>query len=224
MLFAFLSNLLEPCSYLLFSLALFLQSRKDHAIKSRVLLFNYLLSTLLMTYATVKAFQQEDNRWLYNILCLQSAIFICYYFLQLFMGKKYRILVSSFLALNVLYFIISNIFLKRFFLFDSFGYSLLSLTISVLAFLYFRQVFGHISEKKIWYEFDFWLVSAYLIYFLVSFGIFLTYQYFTSSIILTYTDEERRLLTLLWIVQNVLLFLSAVTTLSGYLWITYRNR
>jgi hypothetical protein len=224
MLFAFLSNLLEPISYLIFSIAFIFQLRKDHSGKVKVLLLNYVLSTLLMVYATAKAFSQQDNRWVYNILCFQTSVCICYYFHQLFTARKFRIVVKCLILLNVLYFLVNDIILQHLILFDSFGYSLLSVSISVMAFMYFYQVFTHVSEKKIWYDFNFWLVSAYLIYFLVSFGIFLTYHNLTDRILPTYTDEERRLLTMLWIVQNVLLFLSAIITLAGSLWTTYRNR
>ena len=76
----------------------------------------------------------------------------------------------------------------------------------------------------IWYDFNFWLVSGYLFYFLVSFAIFLTYHQFTSNILDTYTSEERTLLTVLWAVHNGLLFISAFTALFGHLWIAYRTR
>lgn len=209
---------------MIFFIAFFLQTKKDKTRKVKVLLVHYVLATMLMVYATWKAFNQQDNRWLYNLLCFQSSVLICFYFHELFYGAIQKFAVKCLIAINVCYFIGNDVIFRRLFLFDSIGYSLLSVSVSILAFMYFYDVFKKVSEKKIWHDFNFWLVSGYLLYFLVSFGIFLTYHYLTNKILDTYTDEERGLLTVLWVVHNTLLFLSAITTLSGSLWITYRNR
>jgi hypothetical protein len=177
-----------------------------------------------MTMATWKAFYSQDNRWAYNVLWLQSAVMISMYFHELFIGRRNKLVVKALVIFNLAYFIINDIFYGQLFRFDSLGYSLLSVSISIVCFMYFYNVFTHVSEKAIWYDFNFWLVVGYLFYFLVSFAIFLTYHQLTSTILDTYTAEERRLLTVLWGVHNVLLFLSAVTALFGHLWTTYQTR
>ena len=222
MLYNFLSNFLEPIAYLIYSLAFFLESRKRQEVRVKVLLVHYLLAALLMTYAAFKAYYEQDNRWIYNLVCLQSGIAICYYFHELFPGKKQKFIIKCLVAVNLCYFMFNNILLGRFLLFDSIGYAILSASVSVLGFLYFYDVLKNIRVRQ--YDFNFYLVSGYLIYFLVSFAIFLTYHNLTNRILDTYTSEERRLLTILWGVHNVLLFLSAMTTLMGSVWIIYRNR
>jgi hypothetical protein len=224
MIFAFLSNILEPFAYLIFFIAVYLQLVKTGASSLRLLLFHYLVCTLLMTLAAWKAFYSQDNLWTYNVLWLQSAFFIPLYFHQRFRSRRKKWVIRALISINLLYFLINDIVYAQLFRFDSLGYSLLSVSISIVCFMYFYQVFTHVTEKPIWYDFNFWLVSGYLFYFLVSFAIFLTYHQLTSNILDTYTSEERHLLTVLWGVHNCLLFISAVTALFGHLWITYRNR
>lgn len=224
MFFSFLSNALEPFAYFIFSVAFLFRSFKDSTFKVKVLCTHYIVCTLLMSFATWQAHHEQDNRWVYNILWFQSSLLICYYFHQLFLSRKNKQAIIVIILVNVSYFLINNIYYGGFYSFDSLGYSVLSLSVSIIAFLYFYNALTHVNEKPIWYDFNFWLVTAYLIYFLVSFAIFLTYHQLTNKILPTYTSEERRLLTLLWGVQNSLLFLSALTTLFGYVWTTYRSK
>jgi hypothetical protein len=224
MILSFLSNTLEPFPYFIFAITFYLQVRKEGTWNVKLLLLHYIICTLLMTLATWKAFYSQDNRWTYNVLWLQSAVLISIYFHQVFNGRRKKLVIKVLIAFNLLYFIINDIFYGQLFRFDSLGYSLLSVSISVVCFMYFYNVFTHVTEKAIWYDFNFWLVAGYLFYFVVSFAIFLTYHQLTSTILNTYTAEERRLLTVLWGVHNVLLFLSAITALFGHLWTTYRTR
>ena len=224
MIFSFLSNILEPFAYLLFCVAIYMQLAKAGGSTLKLLLVHYSVCTLLMTLAAWKAFYSQDNRWTYNVLWLQSAVVIPLYFHQHFQSAGKKWVIKTLISVNLLYFIINDIVYAQLFRFDSLGYSLLSVSISIVCFMYFYQVFTHVTEKPIWYDFNFWLVSGYLFYFLVSFAIFLTYHQLTSNILDTYTAEERRLLTVLWGVHNGLLFISAVTALFGHLWITYRTR
>ena len=222
MLYNFFANFLEPIAYLVYFIAFLLEIRKHKAINTWILLIHYLFATILMVYAAMKALLNQNNVWLYNLVCLQSSVAICFYFHQLVVGRKQKLIVKFILAANVIYFLVTNVILGRFFLFDSIGYAILSVSVSILGFFYFYDVLKNVRIRQ--YDFNFYLVSGYLIYFLVSFAIFLTYHYLTNRILDTYTDEERGLLTILWGVHNVSLFLSAMTTLSGSLWIIYRNR
>jgi len=87
--------------------------------------------------------------------------------------------------------------------------------ISIVAYslLYFDQVIRNVNELEILKQFDFWLVSGYLIYFLSSF-----------FIIIFYDEVPLRHRAFLWSLQNMVLFISASLTFSGYLWITYKNK
>ncbi len=224
MLYTFLSNILEPFSYFIYSIVFFLQVKTNGSGTGKVLLFHYLLASFLMVLATWKAFHMQDNRWLYNLLCIESAVFICYYFYDLFTDNFKKRVVMLLLAVNLFYFGFYTLVLKQFENFNSFGFSLLSASVSIMCFIFFYDILRKVDEKQIWYNFNYWLVSGYLFYFLVSFAIFLMYHHLTDKILDTYTDQERELLTLLWIVHNVLLFLSAITPLFGHLWIRSRNR
>ena len=224
MLYTFLSNILEPFSYFIFAIVFILQVKTNGSRAGKVLLIHYLLATFLMAFASWKAFNQQDNRWLYNILCIESAGFICYYFYDLFTGLFKKRVVLFLLACNLFYFGFYTLVQKQFGNFNSFGFSLLSATVSIMCFMFFYDILRNVDEKRIWYNFNFWLISGYLFYFLVSFAIFLMYHHLTDKIMDTYTDEDRELLTLLWVVHNVLLFLSAITPLFGHIWIRSRNR
>ena len=224
MILSFLSNILEPFAYLIFATAIYLRLKSEAGMKEKLLLFHYVSCTLLMTIATWKAFYSQDNLWTYNVLWLQSAVFIPLYFHGHFKSRRKKWVIRTLIGINLMYFIINDIIYAQLFRFDSLGYSLLSVSISVVCFMYFYEVFTHVTEKPIWYDFNFWLVSGYLFYFLVSFAIFLTYHQLTRNILDTYTSEERVLLTVLWAVHNGLLFISAITALFGHLWIAYRIR
>ena len=222
MVYIFLSNFLEPVAYLVFFIAIFLEHKRQQITRIKVLLLHYLLATLFMLYAAIKAYYDQDNRWVYTVVCLQSAIAVCYYFHNFFSGGNKKLLIKCLFGINVAYFLISNIILGGISQFDSIGYAILSATVSVIGFVYFYDVLKNVRIRQ--YDFNFYLVSVYLVYFLVSFAIFLTYHNLTNRILDTYTLEERKLLTVLWGAHNIMLFLSAMITLMGSLWITYRNR
>lgn len=128
------------------------------------------------------------------------------------------------IGINVFYSIIKNIVFKEFYLFDSVGYSMVSVTIVIYVFMYFHQVLKNITEQNILRQFNFWLASGYLIYFLGSFIIFLTYYYLTKKVLAVHTKEEQYLINALWGLHNVLLFIGAFSLLTGSLWLTYRKR
>ena len=114
--------------------------------------------------------------------------------------------------------------LQEFHLFDSVGYSIVSFSVVLYVIMYFHQLLSNVTDENLFHDFNFWLGSGYLIYFLGSFIIFLTYHYFTNRILATYTQEERQLLTNLWGLHNCLLFSGAGLLLGFILWLGYQRK
>jgi hypothetical protein len=220
----FVAILLEPLSYVLFSIAFLLRTHFEKQAKVNVLFVYYLLAAVSFSYAGWLVFKNQNNNWIYNLLYLPAVVAICYYFHETFYSKRSKAIVKFFIALNIIYFVVRVLFFGRLVIIDSFGYSLLSISVSFLSFVYFYQLLRHVNEFKVWANFDFWLISSYLLYFLGSFFIFLLYSNLTYNILDSYTYEQRSLLSILWGVHNVLLFLSSVITLVGSLWVAYHNR
>jgi hypothetical protein len=131
---------------------------------------------------------------------------------------------TALMTITTVYLVVKNLVLQQFSLFDSIGYSLVSFTVVALVMMYLHQLLNHVTEQDIFHDFRFWLSSCYLIYFLGSFVIFLSYHYFTVKILATYTHEERYILTDLWGLHNLLLFVGALVLLFGSLWIAYRRK
>lgn len=220
----FVAILLEPLSYVLFTIALLLRTRIEKLAKVKVLIIYYLFAAVSFSYASWLVNKNQNNNWIYNLLLLPAVVSICYYFHETFYSRWNKTIVKFIIALNILYFVVKIILYGNLGIIDSSGYSLLSISVSFLSFVYFYQLLKHVNEYKAWTNFDFWIVSAYLLYFLGSFFIFLLYSNLTYNILDTYTREQRKLLTILWGVHNVLLFLSSITTLVSSIWITYRSK
>ncbi|MEO8765518.1 MAG: hypothetical protein ABI416_14565 [Ginsengibacter sp.] len=220
----FVAILLEPLSYALFSIAFLLRISIEKQAKVKVLFIYYLVAAVGFGYASWLVFRNQNNTWIYNLLYLPAVVSICFYFHETFYKGSGKAIVKFFIALNVIYFIIRITLFGKMVIIDSFGYSLLSISVSFLSFVYFYQLLRHVNELKVWANFDFWLISSYLLYFLGSFFIFLLYANLTYDILHSYTYEQRSLLSVLWGVHNVLLFLSSLITLVGSLWVAYHNR
>ena len=215
----FVAILLEPLSYVLFSIAFFLRTGIEKQVKVKVLFIYYLFAAVSFGYASWLVFKNQNNNWIYNLLYLPAVVAICYYFHETFYSRRNKTLVKFFIVLNFIYFVVRMVLFGKLVVIDSFGYSLLSISVSFLSFAYFYQLLRNVNEYKVWTNFDFWLISSYLLYFLGSFFIFLLYASLPYN-----TYEQRILLSVLWGVHNVLLFLSSVVTLVSSLWITYRNK
>lgn len=129
-------------------------------------------------------------------------------------------------TLQTLYFIIYHWIIRNESVFDSMGNVILSTGMVIMVFMFLYQILTNITEESLSANFDFWFVSAQLVYFLGSFIIFLTFSYFTRKILPVelYSNENRDVLTKLWGVHNVLLFLSSLLTLGSVAWITFRKK
>ncbi len=167
----------------------------------------------------------NGNIWIYNTnQCSLAQVLIGLHFYYLLESRIKKITVLVLISVYLFYAVIKNIILHDIALFDSVGYSLVSASIGVIVFMYFHQLLKHITEADILRQFNFWLASGYLIYFVGSFIIFVSYYYLTTKILTTYTQEERALLKSLWGMHNVLLFICALSLLIGSIWVTYRRR
>jgi hypothetical protein len=220
----FVAILLEPLSYTIFSFAFLLRLKVDKQLKVKILLIYYLFAAVSFGYASWLVYKNQNNNWIYNLSLLPAFIAMGYYFHETFYSRSNKGLVKLVVTFSVVYFLVSTIIYGYSRIIDSIGYALLSITISFLSFVYFYQLLKYVNEYNVWANFDFWLVSSYLLYFLGSFFIFLLYSNLTYNILDTYTLEQRKMLTILWSVHNVLLFLSSVTTLVSSIWIIYRSK
>ncbi len=221
-LFSFITNFLEPFAYLLFCIALAIHYKARKQPATKALLIYYIAATILLVVGCLNV--GKNNIWVYDLVALCTSVFIGFYFYHLLQapGKKTTIVLLTFFYLA--YALIRNITLPGVRLFDSIGYSIVSASVACYVFMYFHQLLKNVTGVSILGEFNFWLASVYLIYFVGSFIIFVSYYYLTNKILSTYTKEERHLMTALWGLHNVLLFVSAISLLTGCLWVTYRRK
>ena len=224
-LLKFITNLLEPFSYLLYLIGILIHYRHTRWRSQKWLGVYYFLATILMIITTnIFSDETTNNIWAYNVSAVVAAVCIGVYFHQLLQSNLKKWVVVCLLSGFLLYAFIKNIIMKDFGLFDSMGYSYVSASVAVYVMMYFHQLLSHVTDTNLFRQFNFWLASGYLIYFMGSFIIFLSYYYFTKKILSTYTSEERDLLTTLWGVHNMLLFVSALSLLLVSLWLTYQKK
>lgn len=181
----------------------------------------YLSATVLMlnTLSTTAV-----NTHLYNVLYVLTSLAMAYYYSALLTSTWKRGITVLVGGVTLTYFA-ANILLGNDKLFDSNGYVITSTGVVLLIFLYLHQIFSNITEEQLSLKFDFWFVCSQLIYHLGAFGIFLTYHRLTEKVIdANYLHENRLILTYLWGIHNVLLFLGALLTCSGLIWIIYRKK
>lgn len=166
------------------------------------------------------------NIHLYSLIYLVMGIGWGLYFRSLFASKTKRIVAALTVWVTFTYYLITNIILPPPITFDSLGYVITTTGLLLLIFLFYHELMNNIKEDPLSLNFDFWISSGLLIYCLGAFGIFLTYSHFTNQIlpIQYFTFENREILTYLWGVHNVLLFLAGLLTLVGVLWIVYRRK
>lgn len=224
-LYSFINNYLEPTGYFIYLIALWLYARRHQEKRIAPLLaYCFLTFVVMLTASIMVQHSSAANIWLYNIHAFLTIVFLGYYFRKLFQSPAKIRAVTLVTGLIVLYLLVKNMVLQDYQLFDSIGYSLVSAAIVFFVLMYFHQLLSHVTDQNILRNFNFWLASGYLIYFAGSFLIFLSYYYLTTQILATYTAQERKLLTTLWGVHNMLLFVSAFSLLIGSLWLTYRKK
>lgn len=168
----FITNILEPLSYLIFSGFFFIYIKNENSKKIWAFLGYYVVSTFLMLIATQKVFSDTNNITVYNLHLLTTSLIYCFYFYHLLDIKSKKIFYFI-VALSIGYYFIKNILLKDTGVFDSFGFSMVSAFIILCLFFYFRQELKRFDGKEIFLSFDFWYSSSLLLYHLGGFIIFL---------------------------------------------------
>ena len=217
---SFARNFLEPFSYLIYVIALIVELKRNRSNKIKVLLIYYIVAIFTITYACFIALDyNDDNNWLYNIHYLLSTLVIAYYFYNTIIRSKERAIITILYCMVFINFIVTDLALNNTF-FNSFSTAFFFLCVVISTIIYFYQLVNYINEKNALGNFNFWLISGYLLYFLGSFFIILTYKYFTDK----FTDEQRSVLANLWAVQNLLLFISSLILIIYQLWKTYQKK
>jgi hypothetical protein len=217
-----IKDFLEPFSYLIYSIAFLLEYRSNKLIKEKVLLIYYIIATGLLTYAAFLALEYasniigNNNNWLYNIHYFLSAVALGYYFNNLLVNKSKKRIVAVLFSLVAINFIITDFIITRPF-FNSASTAFLFLSVVGASLMYLHELLINMSEKNILLNFNLWLISGYIIYFLGGFFIILSYSYLTDKL----TSDQETILGYLWSVLNVLLFVTSIITLSSHLWIAY---
>jgi hypothetical protein len=207
----FFKNALEPLSYLIYAVSVFIMRYKTKSAKKEVLFVYYLLATFLITTACYKG--ELVNRLIYNFFFFISICFFSWYFKSLLVNKTKRTVISIVFLIHLAVFIKISLISHQLSAINNYVYAATYLSIIVYALLYFDHVLRNVNELNLLHQFDFWLVSGYLLYFLSCF-----------FIILFYDNIEVNQRAMLWSLQNIILFISSVFTLSGSLWIRYQKK
>ena len=218
----FIDNLLEPVSYGLCFFFMLWHTRKNKHAKWRALAIFYFITSLIMW----KAAYTFPNLMLYSLVCLLSSISIGIYFYYTYHSVLKKRIVICFALLQAGYYLFDNLRATQASVFDSMGYVMLSVGVLLMSFMFMHQILNNITEEPLSWNFDFWFVSSQLFYHLGSFFIFLTYGYLTRKLISStdYSTDGRLYLGQLWIVHNVILFLSALFIGASMLWISFRRK
>ncbi len=208
----FFKDFLESFSYLIYTISVFIVLNKSKSIRKKVLFFYYLTVTLLLLVASFTK-NPIVNNCIYNVFFFTTVCVFSYYFKSLlFINKTKRSLINFLFIINLILFISFDVVNHRLFEYNTHVYAITFLSIVVYALLYFEQVIRNVNELNLLHQFDFWLISGYLLYFLSSF-----------FIILFYNNVEINQRAVLWSLQNIILFLSSVLTISGSIWIFYQK-
>ena len=224
-MFFFLTYALEPVALLLYFWAAWVYRKNTKLPSAKWLAVYYLISTLLQAYSILQSkLFGNGNNWLYDAAGVLTAVFIGRYFHRLLIAPQKKKTVVALVILYLVYALTRQVTMEGQRLFDSLGYAILSASVTVYVFMYFHQVLKNVAETNILHEFNFWLASSYLLYYVGCFVIFVSYFFLTAKLLQNFTVEGRNLLMALWGLHNVLLFVAAISLLIGSLCVVYRRR
>jgi hypothetical protein len=223
----FLANFLEPVAYLIYLVALVRVVklyRRKHEI---VLLVYYAFATAMMLLASVIAFRYKgssklisgllidiktaipskdpnDNNWVYNLFFAITICVLSYFFYQVVVTVRKKVLVGVVFLMNASLFIVYIFFIQTINNYIPVIKAFAFISIVLYCLLYFHTVLTNVNEDTVFVKFEYWLISSYTLYFLSGFFIILLY---------TYAHELQR--AAIWSILNVLLLISALVTLGG---------
>ncbi len=186
--------------------------REIKGTKALSLFSYYFFSTVILV---ISCCTKNDlfNKLIYNVFFLITICFFSYFFRSILFDKTKRFAINIICIINVCLFTKFDFVLKKLYEVNTVVYAIAFLSIVIYSLLYFEQLISNVNESNLLYQFDFWLVSGYLIYFLGSF-----------FIILFYNNVETDQRGIVWALQNIILFLSSAVALMGSLWIHYRRK
>ena len=207
---SFLCNELEPFAYLIYSLAVLLQLKHNKSFGYKVLSVFYTVSAVTLYIGIVFS---DNNSWTYNIIFFVNIVLLSWYYLNLFNTKTKRTVTVVLGALNAAIFIFINVVQHKYNDYNAEVYGFSFITIVLYSFLYLHQLLVGMKEESLLRNFDFWLVCGFLFYFLGSFVIVLYYNHSND-----YSGRGD-----MWLMHNIILFISSVFTLLVSLQISKRN-
>ena len=192
-------------------------------LKYIILCAYYMVASIIMAKASLVTGYNID---LYDFLFLLSSVCLTTFFYLLYSSLTKKIIAIVIGASEACYFVFHDIINSPSPLFDSVAFVILSSGIMIMIFMYIHGLVANISDEPLLSTFDFWFVSGQIIYHLGSFIIFLTFNYLTKKILPAelYSHENRAVLTKLWGVHNVLLFLGSLLTTGGVAWISFHKK
>lgn len=163
------------------------------------------------------------NTQFYNLLYLFSGLFMGGYFFLLFKRPWKRAGALAVSLGTLVYYIVNSVVNTQPY-FDSIGFALSSIGIVTLLFIHLHQHLQQVTEQRLVMNFTFWFSCVLLFYYLGAFAIFLSYNYFTYKLMAGGNQRESiDILTYLWMVHNVILFLGGIVTAYGIVWISRRK-
>lgn len=223
-MFSFLVNQLEPLSYLICFVTYGLILRRDVSKSIKVLFIFFLLAFLSMAYCSYLTSLTKENVFMYNFFLLPlSIIFLHLYFFYTILGKLKKNIIAFLFFSNGLIFLITTFSSNQPAFFNSIGFAMLGFSVTLYCFFFFQERLRNVSETNIYDSIDFWIVCGLFIAFSGSFIVFLTYHYLTVRLTRHHNAEDERLLTILWLVPNIFLFINSLISLTGYIWVYYRR-
>lgn len=224
-MYSFLANHIEPLSYLICLITYGLIFRKDKSTRIKVLFIFFLLAFISMAYCSHLLSNNIPNISIYNLCLLPlSILFLHVYFFNVPFGKLKRKITFLLFFVNLIVFIATTFFSKQAVFFNSISFATLGFSITVYCFFFFHERLKNVTETNIYDSIDFWIICGLFISFSGSFIVFLTYHYLTIKISEHFTDEDANLLTVLWMVPNIFLFINSLISLTGYIWVYYRRK
>ena len=212
----FLKNFLEPLSYLLYTFLLILVLNNKSPVHRKALFMYYIIAVIITYYANFLSYIKThgDNNYLYNLFFFITICFFSYYFYNIITGRIKKYVIAFLFLLNLFLFVEYDVVLNQFHdTYNNYVTATCYVSLVVYCLFYFDQLLRNVNELNILHEFDFWLVSAYLIYFLGAF-----------FIILFYKDKEAPQRAIIWSFQNIILFTSALIALTGNIWVKYYGK
>lgn len=204
-------DILEPISYLIYAVSLFITLNKGLTLIKKILFAYYVLAVPIISIAvfTKNAFL---NHVVYNMFFFITSCVLAFYFKSVVFDRVRKGTINIVLIINIVLFVIYDLVKAGLGDINTLSYGVAYLSIIIYALLYFEHLIRNVNELNLLLQFDFYLVSGYLLYFFSCF-----------FIILFYDNVEIVERAVLWSLQNVILFLSSIITLSGSLWIHRRQ-